>query len=267
MNYAYSRLLIFTAVLLAVASASCVTIVTPGQETYYVTEYITENRSEPFSEVVPVNVAIAGEDILTPYISWSGAAFAFRGTRHVWYYGYDLSGLPLHDSEKFRVAFSKQQFYEYTAVSLFDMSARGQILEPPLISASDPTLPYGIRREMLTMQGDSSTFDKWLNLANLKLNFALFLGGRSDLWLNYEGPYSAEFSLKGGRDLAVIISGPTVPQNMRLNAFRTWTDNNQQYTTRTGERMVPYQIEKKVPKQRAVLQSRQAPFWEPYLPK
>jgi hypothetical protein len=120
---------------------------------------------------------------------------------------------------------------------------------------------------MLIMQGDSSTFGNWLNMANFKLNFALFLGGRSDLWLNYEGPYTVEFSIKGGRDLAIIIGGPTVPQNMRFNVMRTWSDKTQQYITRTGERTVPYQIEKKVPKQRLVMLSRQVPFWEPYLPK
>jgi hypothetical protein len=267
MNYLYSRLLVIAAVLLSAASASCMTVDTPGEETYYVTEYVTENRTEPFSEVVPVTTYISGEDVLTPYVSWSGAAFLFRGIKHVYYYGYDLSGLPLHESEKIKITFSKQQFYEYTAVSLFDMSPRGQILEPPLISASDTTPPPAIRREMLTMTGDTSTFDKWLDLANLKLNFALFLGGRSDLWLNYEGPYTTEFSIKGGRDLAVVICGPTVPQNMRFNVFRTWSDSAQQYITRTGEHSVPYQLEKKVPKKRTVIQSRQVPFWEPYLPK
>jgi hypothetical protein len=141
MNYLYSRILIIATLLLSAISASCVTIVAPGEETYYVTEYITENRSEPFSEVVPVAASISGEDVLTPYISWSGMAFVFNGIKHVYYYGYDLSGLPLHDSEKIKIAFSKQQFYEYTTVSLFDMSARGQILAPPLISAGDEPPP------------------------------------------------------------------------------------------------------------------------------
>jgi hypothetical protein len=267
MNYRNSRVLVLATALLMAATASCVTIVTPGEETYYVSEYVTENRSEPFTETVPITTTVSGEDVLTPYIIWSGTAFMFKGTRNVWYYGYDLSGLPAHDSEKLKIAFSKQEFYEYTTVSLFDMTPRGQILSPPLISAADTAAPVNLVREMLTMKGETTTFDNWLNLANLKLNFALFLGGRSDLWLNYDGPYATEFSLKGGRDIAVIVSGPSVPQNMRFNVMRTWSDRTQQYITRSGERPVPYQLEKKVPKQRAVMQSRQAPFWELYLPR
>jgi hypothetical protein len=267
MNYLNPRLLIPAAALVMAASASCVTIVTPAEETYYVSEYVTENRSEPFTETVPVTTTVSGEDILTPYITWSGTAFMFKGTRNVWYYGYDLKGLPTHDSEKLKIAFSKQEFYEYAAVSLFDMTPRGQILAPPQVLPTDTPAPPNLIREMLTMKGETTTFDNWLNLANLKLNFALFLGGRSDLWLNYEGPYTAEFSLKNGRDLAVIVSGPSEPQNMRFNVMRTWSDNTQQYITRSGERMAPYQLEKKVPKQRAVMHSRQAPFWELYLPR
>jgi hypothetical protein len=267
MNHFNSHRLAIFAVLLIVTSASCVTVVTPGEETYYVTEYVTENRSEPFSEVVPVPAFITGEDVLTPHISWSGEAFIFKGIKHVRYYGYDLSGLPAHDSEKIKISFSKQQFYEYTAVSILDMSSRGQILAPPLISSSDVIPPPGIKRELLTMQGNSSSFDNWLNLANLKLNFALFLGGRSDLWLNYEGSYVAEFKIKDARDIAVIISGPTAPQNTRFNVMRTWSDNTLKYVPGSGERPVPYQLEKQVPKQRTVTQSKQVPFWELFLPK
>jgi len=267
MKFLNSHLPVIVAVILLTTSASCVTIVTNREETYYVTEYVTENRSESFSEIVPVAASISGEDVLTPYILWSGEAFTFRGIKHVWYYGYDLYGLPAHDSEKIRIAFNKQQFYEYTTVSVFDMAERGQVLAPPLISAADGAPPPGIKRSMLTMQGTSSTFDNWLNMANFKLNFALFLGGRSDLWLNYEGPYTVDFSTKGARDIAVIICGPTVPQNMRFSVMRTWSDNTLQYITRNGERIVAYQLEKKVPQQRSVTQSRQAPFWEPYLPK
>lgn len=252
---------------LVAMSASCVTMESPHQETYYDTEYISENRSEPFTEVVPVREVITGEDILVPYISWSNASLSFKGIKHIWYYGFDLSDLPGHENEKIKISLGKQQFYEYTTISIFDMSPRGQLLQPPLISHEDKLAPSDIKREMIAMQGDTGTYNNWLNLANLKLNFAMFIGGRSDIWLNYEGPYTVEFSTKGAGNIAVIICGPTVPQNMRLNVTRTWTDNNVKYITVSGEHAVPYQLEKKVAKQRTVIQSRQAPFWELYFAK
>ena len=267
MSFLRAAVLFVITVMLTITSASCVTVASTREETYYVTEYVTENRTESFSEVVPVSVVTPGEDVLAPCISWSNSVFRFNGIKHVWYYGFDLSGLPSHANEKIKLAFSKQQFYEYTAVSVFDMSARGQLLSPPLISTADEAPPAGIKREMLNMTGDSSTFDNWLNMANYKLNFARFIGGRSDLWLNDERPYTVEFSTRGVTDIAVIISGPSAPQNMRFNAMRSWTDSDIQNVTRSVERPVPYQLEKKVAKQRTVTQSRQAPFWELFLHK
>lgn len=246
---------------------SCISIPTSHEETYYVTEYVTENRTEPFSEMVDVATTITGEDVLSPYISWGADAFAFKTVRHVWYHGYDLSALPSHESETIRVMFSPQQFYEYTAVSIFNMAPRGQILAPPAILTTDKPPPPGFRREILTMKGDSSTFQEWLDMANFKLNFALLLGGRSDLWLNYEGPCTVECNTRGARDIAVIISGPALPQNMRFSVTRTWSDTSRQQVMCTGERSVSYQVEKKVPHKRMVAGTRQAPFWEAFLPE
>jgi hypothetical protein len=262
-----SYLLIVTTLLSVVVVPSCITIDTPGKETYYVTEFVTENRSEPFSETVPVTTFISGEDVLAPDIAWSGEAFVFKGIKHVWYHGYDISGLKAHENEKIKVIFSKQQFFEYASIFIFDMSPRGQILSPPRISAADKAAPPDIMRDFLIMQGNSSTFDKWLNLANFKLNHALLLGSKSDLWLNYQGPYAMELDTKGATSIAIIVGGPSVPQNVRFNAMRTWSDSTVKYVTRSGERSVTYQIEKKVAMQREVTTSRQAPFWEPYLPK
>ena len=246
---------------------SCISIPTSYEETYYVTEFVTENRSEPFSEIVDVATTITGEDMLSPCISWGAAAFAFKAVKHVWYHGYDLSALPAHASETIKVMFSPQQFYEYTSVSIFNMAPRGQILAPPTILATDEPPPSGFRREILTMTGDSSTFQEWLDMANFKLNFALLLGGRSDLWLNYEGPCTVECNTRGARDIAVIISGPSRPQNMRFNVARTWSDTTNRQVMRTSERSVTYQVEKKTPRKRMVTGTRQAPFWEIFLPK
>lgn len=246
---------------------SCISIPTSHEETYYITEYVTENRSEPFSEMVDMTAIITGEDILSPYISWGAEAFSFKSVKHVWYHGYDLSPLPAHDNETIKVMFSPQQYYEYTSVSIFNMAPRGQILAPPAILTTDEPPPSGFRKEILTMKGDSSTFQEWLDMANFKLNFALLLGGRSDLWLNYEGPCTVECNTRGAKDIAVIISGPTLPQNMRFNVVRTWSDNSTRQVMRTGQRSISYQLEKKTPLKRVIAGTRQAPFWEILLPR
>jgi hypothetical protein len=267
MKFNRNALLISISALGMAALASCVTITSTSEETYYVTEYVTENRTEQYSEVVPVNVVASGEDILTPYINWGSPALVFQGLQNVSYFGYDLSDLPTHDTEKIKIAFGKQQYYEYTIVRVYDMSARGQVLGPPIIAPGDGFPPPGIKREILTMQGETSTFNNWLDMANWKLNYALLLGGKTDIWLNYDGPYTLEISRHGKNNIAVIISGASEPQNMRSNVFRSWVDSSTQYVTRSGERPVPYQLEKKTARQRAVLTSRQAPFWELFLPK
>ena len=252
---------------LIIALSSCVTVPASREETYYVTEYVTENRTEPFSEMVDEAVIISGEDVLLPYISWGAEAFIFKSVKHVWYHGYDLSGLTSHESETIKIMFSKPLFYEYTMVSVFNMAPRGQILAPPAILASDEAPPAQFRREILTMTGNSSTYQDWLDMANFKLNYALFLGGRSDLWLNNEEATAVECNTRGAKDIAVIISGPTLPQNMRFSVMRPWSDTSHQQVTRTGERSVDYQVEKKVPRKRTVAGTRLVPFWETLLPR
>lgn len=258
-----SGVFIFTisAILLALSS-SCVTVPSAHEETYYATEYVMENRTEPFTEMVDMASTITGEDVISPCISWGADVFTFKAINHVWYHGYDLSGLPSHENETIRVIFSRQQFYEYTTVSIFNMAPRGQILAPPAILASDERPPAGFKREFLYMKGDSSTFQEWLDMANFKLNYALFLGGKADLWLNYEGPCTIECNTRGAKDIAVIISGPTLPQNMRFSVIRAWSDTCHRQIMRTGERTVSYPVEKKIPRQRVVSDIRRVPFWE-----
>lgn len=112
-------LLIASSIAITSSLASCVTIVSPLEETYYVTEYVTDTHLETFSETVPIATVTTGEDTLIPYLPWNNPSLAFKGHTHVWHYGYVLNSLPRHDDEKIKITFSRQQYYEYTTVQVF----------------------------------------------------------------------------------------------------------------------------------------------------
>jgi hypothetical protein len=229
-------------------------------ETYYETGFVTENRTETYDETVAVVKTVSGGEPLIPYIVWSNPGLKFKGNKFIWYYGYLLPAS--HAEEKIRISLLKQDYYEYSAISVFDIAPRGQVLQPPSISPSDPPQPPAVEWRWIVTEGDSSTIGNWLNTANIKFNFARFLGAQSDLWMNRAKAYSIDFDTRGARDIAVIISAPTIPQNARYSASLVWMDNLTENVTRTMERQVPYRVEHKIEKQRTVYQTRQAPFWE-----
>ncbi len=184
--------LIFTAGILGslLPAASCVPVEYPVKETYYETILVTENRTENYNETVPVVKTVSGEEALTPYVVWSNPSLKFKGNRFIWYYGYRLPDTGTHTGEKIRIVLYKQDYYEYAVISLFDMAPRGQVLQPPIIAISDPLQPPSVDWTWITKEGDTTTIGNWLNMANIKFNFAHFLGGQSDLWLNRESAYS-----------------------------------------------------------------------------
>ena len=242
--------------------SSCVTVQSSLEEPYYVTEYTTENRTELFTETVTLVKSVPHEQFLQSYILWSNPSLSFNDRKPIWYYGYDLSGFPAYEKQQIKLTFFKQQFYEYLAVSVFDMDPRGQISAPQSISASDNISSIVVERNWITSDKYISTFSTWFKLANMKLDFAHFLGGMTDLFLNRATTYPVELDTRGSREIAVIINGPTDPQNCRFSATLKWTENVTENVTRTAERSVPVQVEHRVIKQKSVLQSRQAPFWE-----
>ena len=243
-------------------SASCVPVPYPVRETYYETGFVTENRTETYDETVEVVKTISGEQALIPYVVWSNPSLKFKGNRFIWYYAYLLPGTVSHTEEKIRISLYKQDYYEYSVISLFDMAPRGQVLQPPSISPSDPPQPPTVEWTWISKEGDTSTISNWLNTANIKFNYARFLGAQSDLWMNRARAYSIDFDTRGARDIAVVISAPTTAQNARYSASLVWTDNVTENVTRTMGRQVPYQVERKTEKQRTVYKTRQAPFWE-----
>jgi hypothetical protein len=241
---------------------ACVAVQYPQNETYYDTVYVTENRSEFLSETYPVTRTISGQQQLMPYIPWSSPTLRFKGTPFVWYYGYRLLGMQTHEVEKIRISLYKQDYYENVAVSLFDMGPRGQVLQPPTISTLDPVYTDTVQWNWLTSSGDTSTIGKWLNSANIKFNFARFLGGQADLWMNRGSSYDIDFDTRGARDIAVLFIGPTIPQNTRFSASLLWSDQVTENVTRTVERQAPYQVEQRIRKERTVSKTVQVPFWQ-----
>jgi len=257
--------------LLLVAAAlpvpACVEVQYPQKETYYDTVYVTENRSEGLSETYPVTRIVSGQEQLTPYVIWSNPTLKFKGTPFVWYYGYRLPGNQTHEVEKVRISLYKQDYYENVAVSLFDMGPRGQVLQPPSISILDPVYTDTVQWNWLTYGGDisgsgTSPMGGWLNSANIKFNFARFLGGQADLWMNRGSPYYIDFDTRGARDIAVLFTGPTIPQNSRFSASLQWSDQVTDNLTRTVQRQVPLQVEQQVQKERTVIKKVQVPFWQ-----
>jgi len=253
-------LLILTA--LAMPALSCVPVQYPQKEIYYETVTATENRTELVSETYPVTRIVSGQEQLTPYILWSSPTVEFKGTRFVWYYGYRLPGAQVHNIERIRISLYKQYYYENVAVSLFDMGARGQVLQPPLISSLDPVYSSTVRWDWFTYDTETETMDKWLNSANIKFNFARQLGGQSDLWMNRWQPYDIEFDTRGARDIAVLFTGPTTPQNTRFSASLLWYDQVTENVTRTVERTVPYLVEQRIQSERTVTKTSLVPFWQ-----
>ena len=246
----------------ALPTLSCAAVQYPQKEIYYDTVYITENRTEVFSETYPVTRIESGQELLTPYVVWSSPTVRFKGIPFVWYYGYRLPGTQAHDMEKIRISLYKQEYYENVAVSLFDMGARGQVLQPPVISPLDPVYSTAVRWDWFTYSGDTTTVDKWLNSANIKFNFARFLGGQADLWMNRARPYDIDFDTRGAQDIAVLFTGPTIPMNTRFSASLLWSDQVTDNVTKTVERQVPYQVEQRIQKERTINKTVLVPFWQ-----
>jgi len=258
--------LVFSALMLASALfSSCVTVQSSLEEPYYVTEYTTENRTEIYTETVPTVRSVPYEKVLQPYVLWSNPQLEFNGHNSIWYYGYDLSDFPAREKQQIKLVFFKQQFYEYLAVSVFDMDPSGQILAPPLISASDNISSIVVERTWITSKEGISTSNTWFELANMKLNFAHFLGGKTDLFLNSATAYPVGLDTRGSREIAVLIYGPTDAQNCRFNTILAWSENVTDYVTRTAERSVLVPVEHRIIKQKSVLQSSKVPFWESLL--
>jgi hypothetical protein len=257
------RMLPFSIVLLlCLVLVSCVTVQYTVQEPYYEIEYVTENVTQAYSRTEPAATGSLHEEMIRPYILWSNPQLKFAGRSYIWYYGYNLSDLPAHENRNIKIIFYNQRYYENVSVSVFDMARRGQLLAPPLISPSDNISAAVTERNWITTEGSIGTFNKWINLANYKLDFARFLGGTTDLFLNIENPSPLVINCRGAKDVAVLIYGPTDPQNCRFNVTFQWSETVTENVTTVSQITVPIQVEHQVMKLKPVVKTKQVPFWE-----
>jgi hypothetical protein len=234
-------------------AAGCVDISYPVKESYWENTTVSENHSETYSEAVPIIRTISGEQSLTPYIVWSNPQLGYNNLIHFWYYGYSL---PRHDESRVKMLFLKQSYYEFVRVYVYDFGERGQILAPPLISAAENV------SSSATGVQDISSWNNWNNSAETKLTFARPLASISDLWLNYEENRAVEFDTHGSREIAIIISGPTVAQNCYFTATLAWSDNITENVTRTSDHNITSSIQQPTEKTRSTFKTKQVPFWE-----
>ena len=256
------------AALFFLSLAGCVTVTEPVTQKYTENVYIAENRSEPYTELVTRAREVYSERQITPYILWSNPELKFHGDQSLWYQGYDLSQVPSGASARLKILLHEQKYHEQITVRAFDMTPRGQILAPPLIAADDPPEPPHVKWNWITMDGDNAPLNNWLNLANIKLNFARFLWGMENLWPSAEGQGRIiEFDTRGARKVGIIISGTDQPQNARITVYLVISEPAYDNITVSGERQLPYQRETTVEKQRTIYRERSVPFWEAFLPR
>jgi hypothetical protein len=240
---------------------ACVSVQYTAQEPYYVTENVTENITEPYNLTTTVVRSISREQPLTPYMLWGNPQLQFNDRLYLWYYGYSLADLPAHEEESIKITFFDQQYFEYVAVSVFDVTPRGQLLAPPRISATD-VIPATSEQNWIKPQGEIATFDTWLRVANAKLDFARFLGGVTNIFLNISNPDPVIVKTRGSKEIAVLISGPANPQNRRFGASLQWTETVAENITAAAEHIVTAQSQRRVLMQRPVVKTKQVPFWE-----
>jgi hypothetical protein len=257
-------ILVSVYLLLPALLVACTSVQYSVQEPYYVTENVTENITGPYSEIVPSTGIVSHEQVIAPYIIWSNPELKFMGNAHVWYYGYNLSAPPISEKKYMKITFFKQEYYENLSFSIFDIAPRGQLLAPPQISTSDAPAPAAVGH-WVSAPGDISTYQTWLNSANYKLDFAHFLGGASNIFLNLEKPAPITINTRGSKDVALIIYGPAIPRNCRFIASLQWEETVTENITVSGQRSVSVETEQRTLKQRTVIKTKQVPFWESLL--
>jgi hypothetical protein len=246
---------------------ACVNVQYPVQKSYLITDYVTENKTQVINETVPVTSSKSQEVTVTPYIIWSNPQLRFKENHSIWYYGYHLPEPAEGEKTYLKITFFRQRYYQDISASVFDMSPRGQILAPPLLLASDNTSIKLPALNWITSKEDVSTLSTWMNVANLKLDFAHFLGGKTNLFLNSEDASPLELDMRDCTDVALLISGTKDPQNCRFATsvvrIVTITDN----INRAAESPITVQTENKHVEQKTVMETRQVPFWESFFPK
>jgi hypothetical protein len=104
--------------------------------------------------------------------------------------------------------------------------------------------------------------DTWLDAANIQINQALFLGGRTYLWSKEENPQILELNAGRAKRIGIILCGPQYGWNARATVSATWSQTITSYQPVTKERQIEKQVPYTVKKQKTIYETRQVPFWE-----
>ena len=94
----------------------------PVTEIYYETEYVTDYKTEVYTETENVIVdTISGEDTIKPITKWYSPYMQMRnGYDSVYYFGYRIPETTKHDIMQVRVAIRKQLQPEDTIIRAYD---------------------------------------------------------------------------------------------------------------------------------------------------
>ena len=266
-------------------TSSCISKEYPVTGTYTDTEYRTEYISETITENETTVDSITASCELQPFYTWYSQNVAFNGQTNFWYLAYDIDQSPPYDNLRLKVLIWKQLQYETASIRILDMTRGGHLTTPaPAIygdtvlgqvtwswitasttgatsssssgSASDNTSEEATGS---TTGGASTT---WLDTANVQINQARFLGGRTNLWSRPENPQVFDLDAGRAQKIGIIICGPQNQWNARVTLEGTFTCNTVSHETVTRDRQeakqAPYEVEKQVTR----YETRQVPFWE-----
>jgi hypothetical protein len=272
--------------LILVFASSCISKEYPVTSTFTETAYRTEYVTEAYTENETTVDSITDSYGLQPFYTWYSQNIAFNGQTNFWYLAYEIPQSPPYDNLRLKVSIWKQLQYESASIRILDMTKGGQLTTPaPAIygdtetgqvkwtwitasttgtttssSSSGGTSENPSEESTGSTTGGAST--TWLDMANVQINQAKFLGGRTNLWSRPEDPQVFELDAGKAQKIGIIICGPQSQWNARVALEGTFTRNTISQKTVTGERQVAKQVPYEVQRQKTIYETRQVPFWE-----
>ncbi|MFA5078818.1 MAG: hypothetical protein WC541_04965 [Dehalococcoidia bacterium] len=266
--------------ILPLFAASCIPREYPVTSTVTETGYRTEYVTEAYTENETAVDAITDSCELPVYYSWYSNNIAFNGQPHFWYIAYDIPRWPEYDNLRLTVSIWQQYQYELASIRVLDMTEGGHLTTPDPATSADTgkgqvawnwiTASTTSSTSSETSSGESSTSTvtyggastSWLDTANVQINQARFLGGRTNLWSRPENPQVFELDAGRAQKIGIIVCGPENQWNARITLRGTFTRNIVSYKTVVKERQVEKQVPYQIQKQQTATQVRQVPFWE-----
>ena len=275
--------------ILPLVAASCVPREYPLTSTVTETAYRTEYVTEAYTENETTVDAVTNSCELPVYYSWFSNNIAFNGQTRFWYIAYDIPPWPAYDNLRLTVSIWKQYQYELASIRILDMTEGGHLTTPDPGTDGDtgkgqvtwtwitPSTTSSVSSSSASSSGASETSTEesttssstsggasttWLDAANVQINQARFLGGRTNLWSRPEDPQVFELDAGRAQKIGIIICGPENQWNARVTLRGTFTRNIVSYKTVVRERQVEKQVPYQIQKQQTINQVRQVPFWE-----